>query len=44
MAQHAPASLHPSRAWGTHTLPAVGSGLQLFLEFLPGDLSLFVPK
>lgn len=43
--QALPASLYPLQSLDcTHTLPAVNSGLQLFLEILPGDLSLLVPK
>jgi hypothetical protein len=37
--------LPPGMSLGcTYRLPAVGFGLQLFLEFLPGDLSLLVPE
>lgn len=39
-----PPSLSPQSLGCTHTFPAVGSGLQLFPEFLPGDLSLLVPE
>lgn len=43
--QALPASLCPLESLHcTHTLPTVNSGLQLFLEILPGDLSLLVPK
>lgn len=43
--QALPASFNPLQSLEcTHTLPAVSSGVQLFLELLPGDLSLLVPE